>query len=135
MAKTKDAERYGAEIGAGIKKSLQGLNTNCSPKKRKTCIFLILVPLVLSLIGLYARQNLNTTAEGSFVRVVYSLFIALGTVAPLGLGLYQFYVGRIGKGALYTVTLGGLLIGCLIDLFKLLVPKTFKDANGFPLIY
>lgn len=135
MAKTKDAERYGAEIGAGIKKGLQGLNTNCSPKKRKTCIRLIVVPLLLFIIGVFARGLMENAADGSLTKVVSTLLVAIGTVAPLGLGLYQFYVGRVGKGVLYTVTLGGLLIGCLIDLFKLLVPKTFKDANGFPLIY
>jgi hypothetical protein len=61
--------------------------------------------------------------------------IGFATVFGLCLGLYQFYVGKIKKGLLYTITFGGLLIGCTIDLFRLAFTKTFKDANGFPLIY
>lgn len=124
MAKRTTTQDYGAEIGVGIKKGLQGLNTNCSPKKRKTCIRLIVVPLLLAIVGSFIGAVENNT-----------VFTAIGGLGLISLGLYQFYVGRIGKGVLYTVTFGGLFIGCLIDLFKLLVPKTFTDANGFPLIY
>lgn len=117
-------QEYGAELGAGIKRGMQGLNTICSPRKRKTCIMLILIPLLVFILGLgvgCAQNNDN---------IMY-----VGIVGGLCLGLYQFYVGRIGKGLLFAVTMGGFGIGCLIDLFKLVVTKTFKDANNFPLIY
>ena len=136
MAKKQSTvQEYGAELGAGIKQGLQGLNTVCSPKKRKTCIRLIIVPLFLSILGLFARGFMDSTAAGSFTDVVINLFAAVGTITLLGLGVYQFYVGKVFKGIVYTVTCGGFLVGCLIDLFKLVVTKTFKDANGFPLIY
>lgn len=132
MARRKQptVQEYGAELGAGIKQGLQGLNTACSPKKRKTCIRLITIPLLLFMIGIIVT-GIASVEESTALT-------AIGGLCTLGLfclGLYQFYVGRIGKGILYTITLGGFFIGCLIDLFKLTVTKTFKDANGFPLIY
>ncbi len=117
-------QEYGAELGAGIRRGLQGLNTVCSPKKRKTCIRLIVIPLLLAFVGMFIGSVENSPA-----------FTAVGGLGLISLGLYQFYVGRVGKGILYTITFGGLFVGCLIDLFKLLVTKTFKDANGFPVIY
>lgn len=127
MAKKKQltVQEYGAELGAGIKQGLQGLNTACSPKKRKTCIRLITIPLFLFIVGGF----IGLVEESAMV------IAGIGTLGGFCLGLYQFYVGRIGIGILYTITFGGFFIGCLIDLFKLTVTKTFKDANGFPLIY
>lgn len=124
MAKNKEAREYGAEIGEGVKKGMQGLNTVCSPKKRKTCIRLILIPLILfiALLGIGASTGNDSIG-------------AIGVLFGLCLGLYQFYVGKILKGIIYTISCGGIVIGCLIDLFKLVFTKTFKDANGFPLIY
>lgn len=127
---TTPTQEYGAELGAGIRQAMQGLNTVCSPKKRKKCIKLIVIPILMTLVGLML------TAIGSAENIKF--LQALGTICTLGifgLGLYQFYVGRIFKGILYTITFGGLFIGCLIDLFKLVVTKTFKDANNFPLLY
>lgn len=47
-------------------------------------------------------------------------------------GGHYYYVGRIGKGLLYTCTAGLLLFGWLFDLFAIL-GGTFKDAAGVPL--
>lgn len=127
---TTPTQEYGAELGAGIRQAMQGLNTVCSPKKRKKCIKLIVIPILMTFAGLVL------TAIGSAEES--SVLTAVGTICTLGifgLGLYQFYVGRIFKGVLYTITFGGFFIGCLIDLFKLVVTKTFKDANNFPLLY
>lgn len=115
---------YGKELGGGIKEGLKGLNTVASPKKRKTCILMILVPCVLFITFFSIGISSNNNAIAS-----------IGIVAGLCLGLYQFYVGKVKKGFIYTITLGVLLIGALLDLFKLLFTKTFKDSNGFPLIY
>lgn len=59
----------------------------------------------------------------------------IGIVFGFCSGLYQFYVGKIKKGIIYTITMGGFVIGAVIDLFKLLFTKTFRDSNGFPLLY
>ncbi len=36
------------------------------------------------------------------------------------LGFHKFYEGKIGVGIIYMCTLGGFLIGCIIDLFNIL---------------
>lgn len=115
---------YAKNVGLGIKEGLKGLNTTASPKKRKVCIFLILIPLILFL--LFFAIGILTDND-------FLMYTGLGF--GFCLGLYQFYVGKIKRGILYTITLGGFLIGSIIDLFKLLLTKTFKDSNGFPLIY
>ena len=50
-------------------------------------------------------------------------------------GACQFYVGKFKKGLIYTFTIGFFLVGALIDIFKLAVTGTFRDVNGFPVIY
>lgn len=120
----KNTERYGREIGAGIKKGMRGLNTMCSPKKRKTCILLILLPLVL----VFTSGMIGATTQNDTVS-------SITAVSILAMGACQFYVGRFKRGLFYTFTLGGFLVCILSDLFKLVVTKTFKDANGFPVIY
>lgn len=46
-----------------------------------------------------------------------------------GLGIHRYYVGKIGTGILYTLTLGLFGIGCLVDLIKIVTGK-FTDKNG-----
>lgn len=46
-----------------------------------------------------------------------------------GIGVHRYYVGKIGTGILYTLTLGFLGIGTFIDLIKILMGK-FTDKNG-----
>lgn len=45
-------EQYGREIGYGIKESLKGINTMASPKKKKTCLILFLMPLAAAVLGI-----------------------------------------------------------------------------------
>ncbi len=47
-------------------------------------------------------------------------------------GLHQYYVGRIGKGLLYTCTLGLFLFGWIIDLISIKT-GSFCDNTGAPL--
>ncbi|HEX6887637.1 MAG TPA: TM2 domain-containing protein [Candidatus Nanopelagicales bacterium] len=47
----------------------------------------------------------------------------------IGLGLHRFYVGKIGTGILFLITLGGLGIWALIDFVMLLV-GSFTDKQG-----
>ena len=124
MAKDSKVREYGAELGEGIKHGMQGLNTNASPKKRKTAMLLIVVPLILFIILMAVGAK---TGNDNMMYV--------GLVFGFCLGLHQFYVGKVKAGLLYTITVGGFVIGALINLFKLAIPKTFKDSNGFPLIY
>ncbi len=47
-----------------------------------------------------------------------------------GLGVHRYYVGKIGTGILYTLTLGLFGIGYLVDFIKILCGKfTDKDGN------
>lgn len=122
--KNKETIQYGEELGVGIRKSLQGLNTMASPKKRKTAILLIVIPLILYIV-LFSIGMAKGIDGLTYAGIVFAFC----------LGLHQFYVGKIGTGILYTITCGVFLIGAIISLFKLCVTKTFRDANGFPLIY
>lgn len=47
-------------------------------------------------------------------------------------GLHQFYVGRIGKGILYTCTAGLFFFGWFGDLVKI-INRTFTDNVGNPI--
>ena len=67
----------------------------------------------------------NGTSEKSGIACL--LFLLL--LQPAGLGLHRFYVGKIGTGILYLITIGGLGLWWLIDLI-LLVAGAFTDADG-----
>jgi len=45
------------------------------------------------------------------------------------IGAHNFYVGKTAKGIFYMFTLGGFIIGYLIDGIKI-VRNTFKDKEG-----
>ena len=54
------------------------------------------------------------------------LFLLL--LSPLG--IHRFYVGKVGTGFLYLITVGGLGLWWLIDLI-LLIAGGFTDAQGY----
>lgn len=54
------------------------------------------------------------SAEDKKVHVAYILMIFFGII-----GVHKFYLGRVGFGILYILTLGILGIGVLVDVFTL----------------
>lgn len=116
---------YGRDLGGGIKEGLKGLNTVASPKKRKTCIILTLIPILSFLI---LTILVNTSHQSDFI-------IGLFMIPIFTTGLANLYTGKFKRGLLYFFTIGIFMVGLLSDLFKLTVTKTFKDSNGFPVIY
>ena len=46
-----------------------------------------------------------------------------------GIGAHQYYVGKVGMGILYTLTVGLFGIGYIIDLIKIATGK-FTDKDG-----
>lgn len=77
---------YGKTLGAGIKEGIKGLNTMASPKKRKTCILMIIIPLFLFLLFFWIGILTNND------NIAY-----IGMTFGLCLGFYQFYVGNLKK--------------------------------------
>lgn len=49
------------------------------------------------------------------------------------LGIHRFYVGKIGTGILWLVTLGFCGVGALID-FIMILCGSFKDKDGAALM-
>lgn len=116
--------QHGAEFGKGLKQSIKGLNTLASPKSLKKCIILSLIPLISFLIC----YILLCFSHSDFV-------IGLFMIPAFTTGLTNFYVGKIKKGIIYTLTVGVFFIGIIKDLIQLTLTKTYRDSNGFPVIY
>lgn len=45
-------------------------------------------------------------------------------------GAHRFYVGKVGTGVFYLLTVGGIYIGWIVDLVMILCNR-FKDKNGY----
>ena len=73
-----------------------------------------------------AEQNAVPAAGVSSKSKITALLLCifLGT-----LGLHRFYVGKVGTGIVWLLTLGIFGIGVLIDIIMLAMGK-FKDKQG-----
>lgn len=67
----------------------------------------------------------QTSDKNRTVALLLCLFLGI-------LGGHEFYVGKIGMGFLYLITLGLFGIGWLISLLSILTGN-FKDNTGAPL--
>lgn len=73
----------------------------------------------------------ETTPSGEAISP-RSRLVALLLCFFLGaLGIHRFYVGKIGTGILWLITLGFLGIGALID-FIMIIVGAFRDKEGRP---
>lgn len=66
------------------------------------------------------QQMISTKSKGT--TAVLCFFLG-------ALGIHRFYVGKIGTGILWLVTLGFLGLGVLID-FIMIICGSFKDKDG-----
>ena len=77
------------------------------------------------------NQNSNkaaTSSDKDFVPTMLLCFF-LG-----GFGIHRFFVGKTGTGILMLLTLGGLGIWWIIDIF-LIVTGSFEDSEGRVIAY
>lgn len=72
-----------------------------------------------------ANYVANTSDKSKTTALILCIFLGW-------LGAHYYYVGRIGKGLLYTFTLGLCGVGWIIDIFKILL-GSFRDNVGAPL--
>ena len=120
---------YGTQLGREIQEGLKGLNTCASPKSKKKCEKLMIIPLIVFYISFLI---IGITDVDNFIGTLAVLPLL---ISYLSMGIYQFYLGKFKKGIIYTITAGFFTLGLLVDLFRLKITHNLCDSNNFPLIY
>lgn len=77
----------------------------------------------------YNGNNMQTTTSVTNASEKDWLVTFLLCLFCGGIGVHRYYVGKIGTGILYTLTLGLFGIGYLFDLIMIATGK-FTDKNG-----
>ena len=82
-----------------------------------------------------SNVNTNQNTNGGYGAAVShkSRMVTLLLAIFLGeIGFHRFYVGKIGSGIIWLLTMGCFGIGWVIDIIKI-ATGTFKDGNGLPI--
>ena len=64
----------------------------------------------------------EVSEKKAFVAFLLCLFLG-------ALGIHRFYVGKVGTGVIWLLTLGIVWIGAIVDLILIIV-GSFKDKQG-----
>ena len=94
-----------------------------SPKKKKVCKRLIILGILFTLIGTIA---LGTTNAADWAIGVFLIGCLLD-------GGCSFYIGKIKRGLLFTITGGLVFVGAIMDFLKVSTGK-MTDYHGYPII-
>lgn len=78
------------------------------------------------------NNNTNTNNAGMDYPYKSKVVAAILCFFLGSLGVHRFYVGKIGTGLIWLITLGFFGIGTLIDFICILV-GAFRDKAGYPL--
>ena len=85
-------------------------------------------PVIVNVVN--NNSNQNTNGAGYIPKSKWAAFFLCLFLGEIG--AHRFYVGKVGTGILYLLTVGIFGIGWLIDLLRILV-GAFRDKNGHPL--
>ncbi len=82
-------------------------------------------PVAQSVINIVNEVRPGSSEKNKWIAFLLCFFLG-------GIGAHRFYVGKVGTGILWLLTLGLLGFGSLVDLIIILCGN-FKDKEGLPL--